>query len=118
MLVTTSRKPSVLTKRLGRALACFIPFGRYDNRGKSGIEELAAKARVLGKRLLFTDQAVRNHRDTLGADTAKRNALDMGLLGRGIFVKPGTPFYLSTAHDERAVRETLGAFEEAVPAIT
>jgi len=68
--------------------------------------------------ILFTDQSVRSYRDTLRADTGKRNALDMGLLRRGIFVKPGKPFYLSTAHDQQAIRETLAAFEEAVRELT
>jgi len=64
--------------------------------------------------ILFTDQTLRNYRNTLAADTKKRKALDMGLLGRGIFVKPVKPFYLSTAHDRSDVQETLGAFDDAL----
>jgi len=92
----------------------------------SGIERLLTVHRIPAQvprvgtvfSILFTDQPVRTYRDTLAADAEKRNALDTGLLGRGIFVKPGKPFYLSTAHDQRAIRETLGAFEEAVPEVT
>ncbi len=61
--------------------------------------------------ILFTDRVLRNYRDTLTADAPKRIALDRRLLERGIFVRPGKPFYLSTAHDELAIHATLEAFE-------
>ena len=64
--------------------------------------------------ILFTNQAPRNYRDTLAADKAKRRVVDTSLLARGIFVKPGKPFYLSTAHDEIAIRQTLEAFEDGL----
>src|SRR5438876_4636423 len=64
--------------------------------------------------ILFTNQAPRNYRDTLAADKAKRRVVDTSLLARGIFVKPGKPFYLSTAHDEIAIRQTLEGFEESL----
>src|SRR2546422_1754847 len=64
--------------------------------------------------ILFTNQAPRNYRDTLAADKAKRRVVDTSLLVRGIFVEPGKPFYLSTAHDEIAIRQTLEAFEESL----
>lgn len=67
--------------------------------------------------ILFTDRMPRNYRDTLTADREKRESLDMALLERGVFVKPGKPFYLSTAHDTRAIRQTLDAFEEVAPAL-
>src|SRR5437899_7680949 len=64
--------------------------------------------------ILFTNRAPRNYRDTLAADEAKRSVVDTSLLARGIFVKPGKPFYLSTAHDDLAIRQTLEAFEESL----
>ena len=67
--------------------------------------------------ILFTNRAPRNYRDSLAADESKRSVLDTSLLARGIFVKPGKPFYLSTAHDDTAVRQTLEAFEESVAGI-
>jgi len=57
----------------------------------------------------------RSYRDSLEADEAKRSVLDTSLLAREVFVKPGKPFYLSTAHDNIAIRETLDAFEESLP---
>src|SRR6059036_2418981 len=67
--------------------------------------------------ILFANRLPRNYRDTLGASEASRSLLDTSLLARGIFVKPGKPFYLSTAHDDAAIRQTLEAFEESLPAI-
>lgn len=67
--------------------------------------------------ILFGDRTPRNYRDTLAADTATREALDVGLLAHGIFVKPGKPFYLSTAHDAGAIRRTVEAFDEVVPGL-
>src|SRR2546430_357847 len=67
--------------------------------------------------ILFTNRPPRNYRDTLGANEARRSVLDTSLLARGIFVKPGKPFYLSTAHDDAAIRQTLEAFEESVPGL-
>lgn len=97
-----------------------------SQRVAAGIERILAAERMAVQvprvgtvfSILFANRSVRNYRDTLAADDETRRALDMALLERGIFVKPGKPFYLSTAHDERAVRETLVAFEEAVPDIT
>ncbi|TLZ73922.1 MAG: aminotransferase class III-fold pyridoxal phosphate-dependent enzyme [Methanobacteriota archaeon] len=36
------------------------------------------------------------------------------LLERGIFVKPAKPFYLSTAHDDAAIRQTIEALDDAL----
>ncbi|MEW6328978.1 MAG: hypothetical protein AB1468_02565 [Candidatus Micrarchaeota archaeon] len=48
--VTTSRKPSLTTKRLCRLLAALLPRGVYENRGKKGIEDIFERAKSLGKR--------------------------------------------------------------------
>lgn len=91
----------------------------------SGIEtrlkegRLPAVVPVVGSvfSILFMDRAPRTYRDTLEADEVKRSVIDTSLLTRGIFVKPGKPFYLSTAHDTRAIRETLDAFDENLSAL-
>lgn len=49
MYITSSRKPSLTTKRLGRTLARLLPRGIYENRGKKSVEEIAARAKTLGK---------------------------------------------------------------------
>ncbi|TLZ43118.1 MAG: aminotransferase class III-fold pyridoxal phosphate-dependent enzyme [Methanobacteriota archaeon] len=87
-----------------------------------GFERRLAEARVAAQvprvgtvfSILFTDRTVRDYRDTLSADRPKRRALDAALLGRGVYVKPEKPFYLSTAHDRRAVQETVETFAEAL----
>ncbi len=59
MYLTTSRKPSLTSKRLCRALAALLPRGIYENRGKKGIGEVADRARQLGKSrvlLLYENQ--------------------------------------------------------------
>ena len=67
--------------------------------------------------ILFANRLPRNYRDTLGANEARRRVLDTSLLARGIFVKPGKPYYLSTAHDDAAIRQTVDAFEESLPGL-
>ncbi len=56
--ITTSRKPSLTTKRLCRALAALLPRGFYENRGKKGIDDIFERAKSLGKRraLLLYEQ--------------------------------------------------------------
>jgi glutamate-1-semialdehyde 2,1-aminomutase len=85
------------------------------------IREAGVPAQVLGCgsvfSILFTNHAIRNYRDTLGADGERRRKLDLALLERGIFVKPEKPFYLSTAHDLPALNLTLKAFDEILPTL-
>jgi rRNA maturation protein Rpf1 len=49
MYITSSRKPSLITKRLGRTFARLLPRGAYENRGKKNVDEIAARAKALGK---------------------------------------------------------------------
>ncbi|MFH0817139.1 MAG: hypothetical protein V1909_00720 [Candidatus Micrarchaeota archaeon] len=49
MYLSTSRKPSILSKRLCKTLSALLPRGIYENRGKKSIEEVADRARKLGK---------------------------------------------------------------------
>jgi hypothetical protein len=49
MYLTTSRKPSLTTKRLCRVLARLLPRGTYENRGKKSIEDVVSRAKKLGK---------------------------------------------------------------------
>jgi len=66
--------------------------------------------------ILFMEGPLRNYRDMLRADSRRRKNLDVSLLERSVFVKPEKPFYLSTVHDDAAVRQTLRAVEESVAA--
>ncbi len=67
--------------------------------------------------ILFADRSPRNYRDAMKADSQRRKALDLALLARGVFVKPESPFYLSTSHDDAAIAETLSVFREVVPSL-
>lgn len=49
MYITTSRKPSLNTKRLCRTLSYLFPRGIYENRGKKSIDQIASRAKKLGK---------------------------------------------------------------------
>lgn len=78
--------------------------------------DVAARAEGIGSifNLWFTDQPVRGYRDTLLSDAAKRSAFDYGLLSKGVFVKPGKPFYTSTAHTQTDLRGTLKVADETL----
>ncbi|MGQ0797289.1 MAG: aminotransferase class III-fold pyridoxal phosphate-dependent enzyme, partial [Methanobacteriota archaeon] len=86
---------------------------------RESFEHEGVVAQVLGLgtvfSILFCRDPPRDYRGTLAADPAKRRALDMALLEHGIFVKPGKPFYTSTAHDRPTVDATLDAFRAVVP---
>ncbi|MFH1448620.1 MAG: hypothetical protein ABIG39_07195 [Candidatus Micrarchaeota archaeon] len=49
MYLSSSRKPSLTTKRLCRALSKLLPRGAYENRGKKSIDSIVSRARKLGK---------------------------------------------------------------------
>jgi rRNA maturation protein Rpf1 len=48
--ITTSRKPSLLTRRLCRILSKLLPNSSCENRGKKSIDEVFERAKLLGKR--------------------------------------------------------------------
>lgn len=48
--ITTSRKPSLLTRRLCKTLSKILPNSKYENRGKKSIDEVFERAKLLGKR--------------------------------------------------------------------
>ncbi len=67
--------------------------------------------------VFFTDRPIRNHQDTLMADAPLAQRFGLELIARGLFHTPGAKFYVSTAHGEREIAETLEAFEGALRAI-
>ncbi len=94
------------------------------NRLKSGLQQVCDRAgvpaRVVGEGVLFdvffTDAEITDYRSTLGADRATLARFVRLLRERGVF-RGASKFYLSIAHDERDVAETLAAFESAVAAL-
>jgi len=87
----------------------------------AGIAELAAKAglaaQVVGEPvvfdLLFTDEPIVDYRSLQRADGALGRALTTGLIARGV-VKNGQKMYVSLAHGEAEVADTLQAFEDTL----
>jgi glutamate-1-semialdehyde 2,1-aminomutase len=74
-------------------------------------------ARVVGEGVLFevyfTDGEITDYRSTLRADRARLSRFVRLLRERGVF-RGASKFYLSIAHDEADVAETIRAFESAV----
>jgi glutamate-1-semialdehyde 2,1-aminomutase len=84
------------------------------------LDEAGVPAVVLGEPplfdVLFMAGDVSDYRATLQADGAKLKAFNLHLRGNGI-LKGESKYYLSTAHDEADVAQTIDAWREAVAAI-
>jgi len=78
------------------------------------------KAQVIGEPplfdIIFTDQPVKDYRDTLKADTAILKRFNQALRARGI-MKGDSKYYVSVAHTEADIDHTIGAWEEALKEI-
>lgn len=61
--------------------------------------------------LLFQTNTPRTYRDTLAADRALYGDFAVGMLDEGITLLQDGRWYLSTAHDEREVEDTLSAVD-------
>ncbi|HYE92241.1 MAG TPA: aminotransferase class III-fold pyridoxal phosphate-dependent enzyme [Terriglobales bacterium] len=97
---------------------------RTGNRLKDGLTKLAAKhgmpARVSGEApvfdIIFTDQDVVDYRATLTADRRRIALFNEECLRRGV-VKAVNKIYVSLAHTDADLDETLGVFDEALAAV-
>lgn len=78
------------------------------------------KAQVIGEPplfdIIFTDQPVKDYRDTLKADTALQKRFNQALRARGI-MKGDSKYYVSVAHTQVDIDHTIGAWEEALKEI-
>lgn len=78
------------------------------------------KAQVIGEPplfdIIFTDQPVKDYRDTLKADTALLKRFNQALRARGI-MKGESKYYVSVAHTQADIDHTIGAWEEALEEI-
>ena len=78
------------------------------------------KAQVIGEPplfdIIFTDQPVKDYRDTLKADTAILKRFNQALRARGI-MKGDSKYYVSVAHTQADIDHTIGAWEEALKEI-
>jgi len=75
------------------------------------------KAQVIGEPplfdILFTDQPVKDYRDTLKADTAILKRFNQLLRARGI-MKGESKYYVSLAHTQADIDHTIGAWTDAI----
>jgi glutamate-1-semialdehyde 2,1-aminomutase len=75
------------------------------------------KAQVVGEPplfdLLFTDQPIKDYRDTLKADAAMLKRFNQHLRARGI-MKGESKYYVSVAHTRADIDHTIGAWKEAI----
>jgi glutamate-1-semialdehyde 2,1-aminomutase len=84
------------------------------------LDEARIPAQVVGESVLFdvffTDTEIVDYRSTLRADTQTHARFVRLLRERGVF-RGASKLYLSIAHDQRDVDETLRAFASAVEAL-
>jgi glutamate-1-semialdehyde 2,1-aminomutase len=75
------------------------------------------KAQVIGEPplfdILFTDQPIKDYRDTLKADAAILKRFNQALRARGI-MKGESKYYVSVAHTQADIDHTIGAWEDAL----
>jgi len=75
------------------------------------------KAQVIGEPplfdILFTDQPVKDYRDTLKADTATLKRFNQLLRARGL-MKGESKYYVSLAHTQVDIDHTIGAWTDAL----
>ena len=75
------------------------------------------KAQVIGEPplfdIIFTDQPVKDYRDTLKADTALLKRFNQALRARGI-MKGESKYYVSVAHTRADLDHTINAWKEAI----
>ncbi|HTO83244.1 MAG TPA: aminotransferase class III-fold pyridoxal phosphate-dependent enzyme, partial [Methylomirabilota bacterium] len=81
------------------------------------VKRAGLKAQVIGEPPLFdiyfTDQPIRDYRDTLKADKAMAARFNTLLRAKGI-MKGETKYYVSLAHDQADIDRTLGIWREAI----
>ena len=66
--------------------------------------------------VVFTAEAVRDYRGTLRADAAVQQHVNRHLRASGI-LKGDSKYYISLAHDDRDVAQTLDAFQGALASL-
>ena len=57
----------------------------------------------------FTDHPIRTHSDSQNTDLKRQRAFGLGMIEKGFFVNPTGKLYLSTAHTQEIVDQTLEA---------
>lgn len=79
------------------------------------------QVRVLGEgpvfQMLFTDRPVPDYPAFLAADRAKSRQFGLECIRRGVTTTPGEKFYVSLAHSDEDIEETIAVFGAAFDAV-
>ena len=85
------------------------------------LKKAGIKARVIGEPplfdVVFTDQPVRDYRDTLKGDKAIAARFNQLLRARGI-MKGESKYYVSLAHSQADIDHTIGAWADSIKELT
>lgn len=100
-------------------------FYQISDRLKQGLEALARDRRipfqVIGEgpvlQTVFSDLPMYTHTDGLKADAAAAQRFGLEMIRRGIFVSPGGKLYLSQAHTNADIDQTLEVAAEVLQVI-
>jgi glutamate-1-semialdehyde 2,1-aminomutase len=92
---------------------------RFRELLRSLFQDAGLPAQILGDgplaQVAFSSQPVVDQRTWLASDRARSRKLMLELLRAGVFLNPmGTKLYLSLAHDEKVLQQTMARFGEAL----
>jgi glutamate-1-semialdehyde 2,1-aminomutase len=85
------------------------------------VKQAGLKAQVIGEPplfdVVFTDQPIKDYRDTLKGDAAIAKRFNQLLRARGI-MKGESKYYVSLAHTRADIDHTIGAWSDALKELT
>jgi glutamate-1-semialdehyde 2,1-aminomutase len=94
---------------------------RLKNALRAQAAERDLSIQVLGEgpvfQMLYTTQPVGNYPDFLAADREKSRQFGLECIRRGVTTTPGEKFYVSLAHSDEDIEETIAVFAEAFDAL-
>ncbi len=115
------------TKATIAELATGVPYEKIDRTGKAlmaGIEKICADhsepAKIIGVpstfSIFFSEGELKDYRDTASHDSDLYESVIFGMIDRGVMPVDDAkePWFLSSAHSDEDVAQTLTAFEEAL----
>jgi glutamate-1-semialdehyde 2,1-aminomutase len=94
---------------------------RLKNALRAQAAERDLSIQVLGEgpvfQMLYTTQPIGNYPDFLAADREKSRQFGLECIRRGVTTTPGEKFYVSLAHSDEDIEETIAVFAEAFDAL-
>jgi len=115
------------TKVTVAELATGVPYEKIDRTGKALMEGIARicadhsePAKIIGVpsmfSIFFSDGELKDYRDTANHDSDLYESVIFGMIDRGVMPVDDAkePWFLSSAHSDEDVAETLTAFEDAL----